>query len=277
MRRRSQIGRLPRPEGEIHAILLDALGTLVELEPPVEPLRRELRERCGLEVSEAQARAALRAEIAFYRAHHDEASDRARLEDLRRRATLALREALVTSSEGDPLAVAGGRNIGSLPLAPLTEALLAALRFRPFEEVPEVLRAARGRGVRLIVVSNWDVSLHDVLGETGLAPLLDGAVTSAEVGSAKPDGAIFARGLALAGVGAEDAIHVGDSVEHDVSGALAAGIEPLLVVREGEDGLGARLRHPASDAPVPPGVRTIPTLLPLLDLLDGAGSVSFSA
>jgi putative hydrolase of the HAD superfamily len=244
--------------------LLDALGTLVELEPPIEPLRRELRERFALEVSEAAARAALRAEIAFYRAHHDDASDRERLEDLRRRATEALREALPAAAVG-------------LPLPALNEALLAALRFRPFAEVPEVLRAARGRGVRLVVVSNWDVSLHDVLDETGLAPLLDGVVTSAEVGSAKPDGAIFARGLELAGVAPADAIHVGDSVEHDVTGALAAGIEPLLVVREGEDGLGARFRHPASDAPMSPGVRMIPTLRPLLDLLDGAGSVSFSA
>jgi putative hydrolase of the HAD superfamily len=246
-------------------LLLDALGTLVGLEPPVEPLRRELRERFGLEVSEDAARGALRAEIAFYRAHHDEASDRERLEDLRRRATEALRDALVTSSEGDPLAVAGGRAIRSLPLAPLTEALLAALRFRPFEEVPDVLCAARERGVRLVVVSNWDVSLHDVLAETGLAPLLDGAITSAEVGSAKPDGGIFARGLELAGVGATDVVHVGDSVEHDVAGALAAGIEPLLLVRDGV----------TVDSPVPPGVRTIPTLRPLLDLLDGAGSVSF--
>ncbi|HEV7774599.1 MAG TPA: HAD-IA family hydrolase [Conexibacter sp.] len=246
------------------ALLLDALGTLVELEPPVEPLRRELRERFALEVSEAEARIALRAEIAFYRAHHDDASDRERLEDLRRRATLALCDAL-------PAAAAG------LPLPALTDALLAALRFRPFEEVPEVLRVARGRGVRLVVVSNWDVSLHDVLNETGLAPLLDGVVTSAEIGSAKPAGAIFARGLVLAGVDAEEAVHVGDSVEHDVAGALAAGIEPLLIVREGEDGLGARLRHPASDASMPPGVRTIPTLRPLLDLVDGAGSVSFSA
>ncbi|MFL5816823.1 MAG: HAD family hydrolase [Conexibacter sp.] len=266
-----------RSTGDVRALLLDALGTLVELEPPVEPLRRELRERFGLEVSEAQARVALRTEIAFYRAHHDEASDRERLEDLRRRATIALRDALVTSSEGDPLAVAGGRNVGSLPLGALTEALLAALRFRPFAEVPEVLRAARERGVRLIVVSNWDVSLHDVLAETALAPLLDGVVTSAEVGSAKPDGAIFARGRELAGVAAAEVVHVGDSVEHDVAGALAAGIEPLLVVREGQDGLGARLRHPASEAAVPPGVRAIPTLRPLLDLLDGAGSVSFSA
>lgn len=243
----------PRP-GEVRpprALLLDALGTLVELEPPVEPLRRELRERFELEVGEAEARAALRAEIAFYRAHHDDASDRVRLVDLRRRAAAALREAL-------PAAAA------DLPLPPLTEALLAALRFRPFEEVPAVLRAARERGVRLVVVSNWDVSLHDVLDETGLAPLLDGVITSAELGSAKPDGAIFARGLALAGVGAQEAIHVGDSVEHDVAGALAAGIEPLLVVRNGA----------TPDAPVPDGVRTIPTLRPLLD---GAASVSFGA
>lgn len=255
----------------MRALLLDALGTLVELEPPVEPLRRELRARFGVEVGEAEARVALRAEIAFYRAHHDEASDRERLEDLRRRAAAALRDAL-------PPAAA------RVPLPDLTEALLAALRFRPFEEVPELLRAARGRGARLVVVSNWDVSLHDVLEQTGLAPLLDAVVTSAELGSAKPDGPIFARGLELAGVVAADAVHVGDSVEHDVAGALAAGIEPLLVLRDGGDPLGARrrrppghVRHPSPDLPAPPGVRTIPTLRPLLDLLDGAGSVSFGA
>lgn len=230
----------------MRALLLDALGTLVELEPPVEPLRRELRARCGLDVSAAEAGAALRAEIAFYRAHHDDASDCERLADLRRRATEALRDALPPAAR-------------TVPAADLTEALLAALRFRPFAEVPAVLRAARARGVRLVVVSNWDVSLHDVLDATGLAPLLDGAITSAELGSAKPDRRIFARGLELAGAAAGEAVHVGDSVEHDVAGALAAGIEPLLVVRNGAV---------ADAAPVPPGVRTIPSLEPLLRMLD---------
>ncbi|HEU4701033.1 MAG TPA: HAD-IA family hydrolase [Conexibacter sp.] len=225
------------------ALLLDALGTLVELEPPVEPLRRQLRERFGLELSAAQAGAALRAEIAFYRAHHDDASDRARLADLRRRAAEALREALPSGPARE------------LPLEPLTEALLAALRFRPFEEVPEVLLAARDRDVRLVVVSNWDVSLHDVLAATGLAPLLDGAVTSAELGSAKPDGAIFARGLELAGVTAGEALHVGDSVEHDVAGARAAGIEAVLVARDG------------AASSTPGGVCAIPSLRPLLRML----------
>jgi len=254
MRRRPQVGRLRRPEGETPvALLLDALGTLLELEPPVEPLRQELRERFGVELSAAEAGAALRAEIAFYREHHDEASDRERLADLRRRAAMTLRDAL-------PDGVAR-----ELPLEPLTDALLAALRFRPFPEVPEVLAAARERGVRLVVVSNWDVSLHDVLAATGLAPLLDGVVTSAELGCSKPGEAIFARGLELAGVGAGEAVHVGDSVEHDVAGALAAGVEPLLLVRDGAE----------TDAPPPPGVRTIATLRPLVELLDGV-SVSFS-
>ena len=48
-------------------------------------------------------------------------------------------------------------------------------------------RAGARAGLRLVVVSNWDVSLHEVLARTGLTPLLDGAVTSAEVGAAKPD------------------------------------------------------------------------------------------
>ncbi len=282
MSRRPQAGRLRWPEGETGAVLLDALGTLLELQPPVEPLRRELRERFGVDVGAEEARAALRAEISFYRAHHDEASDRERLAGLRRRSAEALRDALAAaaprSRTGSP-AGSDARALARLPLGPLTDALLAALRFRPFPEVPGVLRELRERGARLVVVSNWDVSLHDVLAEAGLAPLLDGVVTSAELGSAKPDGAIFARGLELAGVGApEEAVHVGDSVEHDVAGALAAGIAPLLVVRED--------RAQPLDPPVPAGVRTIATLDPLPGLLAtaarpsaarGAGSVSFGA
>ena len=215
------------------ALLLDALGTLLELQPPVEPLRRELRARFGLELSAQEAATAIKAEIAWYRAHHDEAADRERLAALRRDSALALRAALPPAG-------------AELPIGPLTEALLAAIRFRPFPEVVEVLTRARERGIRLVVVSNWDVSLHDALEQTGLAPLLDGALTSAEVGSAKPDGAIFARALALADVPREAALHVGDDLAADVGGARAAGIDVRLVVRDG--------------AAPPPGVATVRSL-----------------
>lgn len=219
------------------AYLLDALGTLLELEPPVEPLRRELHARFGVRLSAEDAKAAMKAEIAFYRAHHDGARDRAGLARLRHDAAVALRAAL-------PPDVAA-----RLAIEPLTEALLAALRFRPFDEVTGVLHAARAAGIRLVVVSNWDVSLHDALEASGLAPLLDGVVTSAELGVAKPDPAIFARGLELAGVAAADALHVGDDPVADVAGARAAGIDVRLVLRDG--------------AAAPPGVTAIRSLAEL--------------
>jgi putative hydrolase of the HAD superfamily len=198
------------------AVLLDALGTLVSLEPPAPLLQAQLAAR-GVLVTQDQALAALRAEIRFYRAHHDEAVDAAALDDLRSRCTAVLREALPPAARDLP---------------DLRDALLASLRFRAYAEVPAVLRELRARGARLVVVSNWDVSLHEVLSETGLTDLVDGAISSAEAGVAKPDPQIFAMGLALAGVEPHEAVHVGDTVSADVDGALAAGVRPVLVDRE---------------------------------------------
>ena len=104
-----------------------------------------------------------------------------------------------------------------------------------FADVPDALRELRAAGHRLVVVSNWDVSLHEMLRETGLDELVDAAISSAEAGARKPAPAIFARAVALAG-GPEDgppALHAGDSVELDVAGALGAGLDAVLVARAG--------------------------------------------
>src|SRR5437763_6534644 len=59
------------------AVLLDALGTLISFEDPVPHLRAALRSRAGVDVGEAAAKAAIRAEIADYRAHLREGVDAA--------------------------------------------------------------------------------------------------------------------------------------------------------------------------------------------------------
>lgn len=220
------------------ALLLDALGTLLALEPPAPILRRELRERLEIEVTEAQAVDAVAAEIAYYRAHLDEGRDGASLAALRRRCAEALRASLPRSER---LAAVDGDA--------LTEALLASLHFTAFPDARPAILAAAARGRRVVVVSNWDVSLHDVLERVALAPLLHGIVTSAEVGARKPQAAPFERALDLAGAGPADAMHVGDSVEEDVAGARNAGIEAILLARDGRRG--------------PAGVRTIESLLDL--------------
>jgi putative hydrolase of the HAD superfamily len=85
-----------------------------------------------------------------------------------------------------------------------------------------------------VVVSNWDVSLHEMLRTTGLAALVDGAISSAEAGARKPAAEVFRRAVALApGAGAFPPLHAGDSLELDVAGALAAGLRAVLVARDG--------------------------------------------
>jgi putative hydrolase of the HAD superfamily len=72
--------------------------------------------------------------------------------------------------------------------------------------------------------------------------LVDGVVTSAELGAPKPDPAIFERALRMAGVRASEALHAGDSPEEDVAGARAAGVDAVLVSRDGTpppDGVAA--------------------------------------
>jgi len=82
-----------------------------------------------------------------------------------------------------------------------------------------------------VAVSNWDCSLRRVLEQAGLDGYLDGVVSSAEAGARKPDPAIFDPALKLAGVGPDEALHVGDTADEDVAGARAAGIRALLIDR----------------------------------------------
>ncbi len=208
------------------ALLIDGMGTLVSLAAPAPVLAAVLERRFGVTVTEADARHALGAEIAFYRAHMDSGRDADSLAQLRRRCAQVL---FGTLDQAHPA-------LTSVDDDARTEALLEALRFEPYDDAREALATARTKGARVIVVSNWDVSLLEVLERVGLAPLVDGVVTSAAVGARKPEPAIFRHALALAGVDhdpARHARHVGDSLSEDVAGARASGIGALLLRRDG--------------------------------------------
>ena len=221
------------------AVLLDALGTLLVLEPPAPFLVSELARR-GIEVEPAVAERAVAAEMRFYRANLHLGRDRSSLAVLRRRSADAMAAELPAET-------------GALGSTELTRLMMATLRFTPFPDAEPALVALRRMGLRLVVVSNWDCSLGEVLAHVGLARHVHGVVASAELGSAKPDPAPFRHALAMAGVAPQHAWHVGDQVDADVVGAQNAGVEPVLVDRWGT---GA-----------PPGVRSIRALTELPPLL----------
>lgn len=215
-----RIRRVP----DLRAVLLDSLGTLVRLDDPVPRLRAGLAER-GFELEDEIVGRAFGAEVAYYVEHHTEGRDQSTLAELRNRCAAVLRDEL---------------GVPELPLPDAREALLAAIAFRAFDDAAPALRDLRERGLRLVVVSNWDCSLRDVLDGAGLLELVDEAVPSAEAGAAKPDPRVFESGLRAAGCAPDEAVHVGDSEENDVAGARAAGIRPVLLRREGGGEIAAR-------------------------------------
>jgi 2-haloalkanoic acid dehalogenase type II len=214
-------------------VLLDALGTLVELQPPAPRLQARLAE-VGFDVSEERAAAGFAAEIEYYLVHHLEGADRASLDGLRDRCASAMMAALDLDGLDHPTA---------------RRAMLGALEFRPYSDVVPALSALMDDGHRRVIVSNWDCSLPEWLGPSGLLGLVDGVVTSADVGAAKPDPRIFRRGLELAGAGPEDAVHVGDSVANDVEGARALGMRAVLLQRAGEPPAGVEHIRSLHDLP----------------------------
>jgi putative hydrolase of the HAD superfamily len=212
------------------AVLLDALGTLVELDDPAPRLRAALLERAGIDVGHGAAARGFGAEIGYYIANQMRGRDRAGLEKLRDDCATAMLDAIA---------------LDELDHATVRAAMLDSLAFKTFPDVLPALRELRGRGLRLVVVSNWDCSLPEWLDHAGIGELVDGAVSSAVVGEAKPAPAVFEAGLRLAGCDAAEALFVGDSVENDVLGARAAGLRAVLVQRAGDP---------------PPGVETVRSL-----------------
>jgi HAD superfamily hydrolase (TIGR01549 family) len=203
-----------------HCVLLDALGTLVELEPPWTYLAADL----GIEADERLV-AAVRAEMGYYREHSHEGSDADSLSDLRSRCAAILSREL-------------GRDVS-------VDQMMATIRFRAYPDAAPSLAELRAQGLRLVCVSNWDVSLPSVLDRCGLADALDGVITSAGVGARKPDPRIFEAALELAGCSAGDALHVGDTPEEDIDGARSAGVRALLIERGGGGDIEslAAIRH----------------------------------
>lgn len=223
----------------IRAVTVDALGTLVRMEPPGPRLREQLQRTVGVEVSEDQATAGFMAEISYYLEHHLEGRDTAALDELRDRCARVLRDAL---------------GIGGVELSLVREAMLASLHFHAFPDAQPALRELRSLGLRLVAASNWDSSLPEVLERTGLAPLLDGVVSSAAVGATKPAPEVFRAALQIAGAEPAEALHVGDSAEKDVAGALALGMRAVLIERAPEEADAAR-------APVIRALTELPSLV----------------
>jgi putative hydrolase of the HAD superfamily len=109
-------------------------------------------------------------------------------------------------------------------------------RARFVEHAIELLRQLREAGVRTGLLTNGPSWMQRRKVELlGLEAELDAIGISEELGASKPDPAAFTATLELMGSAPQDTVMVGDHLDWDVRGALAAGMRGAVWVAGDED------------------------------------------
>lgn len=207
------------------AVFFDLYNTLVRYDPPREQMQVKVGAEFGIQLTpQAVRRVLLEADDYFYR-------ENARLPVSKRSREEAM--ALYTRYQGLVLRGCGLEVPPETALKMLMRLRQSGMKLVLYDDVRPSLTGLRGRGLVLGMISNVDRDMASVFQELGLDSLLDFLFTSHQVGSDKPNPAIFRAALERAGVQAAEAIHVGDQYHSDVRGAQAVGISPVLLDRGG--------------------------------------------
>lgn len=119
-----------------------------------------------------------------------------------------------------------------------------------FDDVVQCLTELRGRGMRLALVSNCSYQTRAVVDGWRLRSYLDVIVLSCELGSTKPDPAIYLYALKRLGSRPEEALLVDDNVEF-LDAAARLGVQTRLMCRAS-----------------PPATESHPGITQLSELLD---------
>jgi putative hydrolase of the HAD superfamily len=221
----------------LRAVLFDLDETLIPEDEPLATAYRAVAGALGTDV--ASLRAGLRA-----RWQRD-----APCPDYRARVHVSASDGLIAEFTGaDPVLAAIRAYLPRFRAEAFPDPQLVALWQRIRVEAQTVYPLARAtlerlrRDVRLGLVTNGTSDLQRrKLALAGLDPYFGVVVASCDIGTGKPDPAIFHAALAALGVTAAEAVMVGDDRDRDIQGAANAGLPSVLIERGDLRGLPERI------------------------------------
>ena len=211
----------------VRALVLDAVGTVIEPDPPVAIAYSDWGRRHGVPLSP------------------DEIARRFR-------SALGRWQSGAGTARGDPLAVTSERReryrwrrlVGEVfaeldepRLSPLFDSLWGhfgeARHWRLCEPLEPVLEACRRRRVRLAMASNFDARLLRIVRDVPALRCLDQVFVSSQVGYAKPSRWFYERIRLRLELPAAALLMVGDDPLRDVSAPRGAGWQAVHLCRQG--------------------------------------------
>lgn len=114
----------------------------------------------------------------------------------------------------------------------LAEHFLEVLPAKPglFEGAIELLQYLKEKNYKMHIITNgFEKVQHQKMRNSGIDQFFDEVITSEKSGSVKPKPEIFKYALDAAGADVQESIMIGDNLEADIKGAMAAGIDTVFV------------------------------------------------
>lgn len=139
-------------------------------------------------------------------------------------------------------------------------ALRADTRLRP--DAVAALRWVRRRGLRAAIVSDCTHELPVFLPGLPVAPLLDTAVFSVEIGQCKPHAEMYLTACDRLGVSPRDCLYIGDGGSGELTGAVRVG---MAAVRLAAPDIAGHLSYGAERDWPGPAARSLAEAVRLID------------
>ena len=241
----------------IEGVILDAVGTLIDPVPSVSAAYAQAALRQGVTIDRDEVRSRFRLQFSA-----DEVDEQ--------RGPLSTSEAVERRRWRKIVAAC-------LPELPDPDRAFAELwdhfgdpaSWRVFDDVGPTITALHDQGLKVCVASNFDARLRPVIqGLPALQAWAEPVVISSEVGFRKPHPQFYEAACHRLGLPGAKVLCVGDDLENDVRGPIRAGLQAVLIDRNGHfSNENARLdsledlagviapRNPVAGVPVPFTVR----------------------
>jgi putative hydrolase of the HAD superfamily len=101
-----------------------------------------------------------------------------------------------------------------------------------FDDVGLTLTELSKAGYRLVIASNFDSRLHSVCRGHDVLSLIERSFVSSEMGYRKPAKEFYSTLISRCGCLPNEILMIGDDPEHDVAGPIAANMHAMLIDRK---------------------------------------------
>jgi putative hydrolase of the HAD superfamily len=211
---------------ELQAVVFDAVGTLIDPEPPAAIVYAEVGRHFGSRLTAVDIGPRFAAAFARREEHDRAAGLRTSEQREVRRWREIVAEVLPDVSQPDRC------------FQELYQHFARPAAWRCAPETTAVLQALSGRGLSLALASNYDCRLRRVVAGLPELALARHLIISSEVGWRKPAPEFFAAVGRVVGEPAGRILFVGDDRANDYDGARAAGLHALLLDPGGRESGG---------------------------------------